>query len=113
MVEAWPRGAFCRKTGRRARRRLAENLFGQGLTANNSSGGCTMKRVNSTFAIAVLGDGVALAIGAETAAAQTLKAVKDRGSLICGVSQGIPGFSNPDDRGNWTGLYVDLGRAIA
>jgi len=72
-----------------------------------------MKRVNSTFAIAVLGVGVALAIGAETASAQTLKAVKDRGSLICGVSQGIPGFSNPDDRGNWTGLDVDLCRAIA
>src|SRR6266480_5641002 len=72
-----------------------------------------MKRVNSTFGIAMLGVCLALAIGAETASAQTLKAVKDRGSLICGVSQGIPGFSNPDDKGNWTGLDVDLCRAIA
>ena len=45
--------------------------------------------------------------------AQTLKAVKDRGSLICGVSQGLPGFSNPDDKGNWTGLDVDFCRAVA
>jgi general L-amino acid transport system substrate-binding protein len=72
-----------------------------------------MKRVNSTFGIAMLGAGLALAIGAEAASAQTLKAVKDRGSLICGVSQGIAGFSNPDDKGNWTGLDVDYCRAIA
>ena len=72
-----------------------------------------MKRENSTFGIAMLSAGLALAIGAETASAQTLKAVKDRGSLICGVSQGIPGFSNPDDKGNWTGLDVDYCRAIA
>jgi general L-amino acid transport system substrate-binding protein len=72
-----------------------------------------MKRENSTFGIAMLSACLALAIGAETASAQTLKAVKDRGSLICGVSQGIPGFSNPDDKGNWTGLDVDYCRAIA
>jgi general L-amino acid transport system substrate-binding protein len=47
------------------------------------------------------------------ATAQTLKKVKDRGSLICGVSQGLPGFSNPDDKGAWTGLDVDFCRAIA
>src|SRR5207245_8528518 len=45
--------------------------------------------------------------------AQTLKKVKDRGSLICGVSQGLPGFSTPDDKGSWTGLDVDYCRAIA
>ena len=30
-----------------------------------------------------------------------------------GVSQGLPGFSNADDSGNWTGLDVDLCRAVA
>ena len=49
----------------------------------------------------------------QAAAAQTLKSVKDRGSLSCGVSQGLPGFSTPDDKGNWTGLDVDVCRAIA
>jgi general L-amino acid transport system substrate-binding protein len=59
--------------------------------------------------------GATLAVGCSVAAAsaQTLKAVKDRGSLICGVSQGLPGFSNPDDKGNWTGFDVDFCRAIA
>ena len=66
-----------------------------------------MKRVVSVL-------GLALAIGLSGQAdAQTLKTVKDRGSLICGVSQGLPGFSNPDDKGNWTGLDVDFCRAIA
>jgi general L-amino acid transport system substrate-binding protein len=57
---------------------------------------------------------VALALGfPAAAAAQTLNTVKQRGTLVCGVSQGLPGFSSPDDRGNWTGLDVDLCRAIA
>src|SRR3974390_581089 len=58
---------------------------------------------------------VLMAVGfARTASkAQTLKAVKDRGSLICGVSQGLPAFSNPDDKGNWTGFDVDFCRAVA
>ncbi len=43
----------------------------------------------------------------------TLQSIKDRGSLSCGVSQGLPGFSAPDDKGNWTGLDVDVCRAIA
>src|SRR5438876_4402874 len=55
----------------------------------------------------------ALGLAATQSHAQTLKAVKDRGSLICGVTQGLPGFSNPDDKGNWTGLDVDFCRAIA
>ena len=57
----------------------------------------------------------AMALSAVPAAlhAQTLKAVKERGSLICGVSQGLAGFSNPDDQGHWTGFDVDFCRAIA
>jgi general L-amino acid transport system substrate-binding protein len=65
-----------------------------------------MKRVVTTLAIAA-------ALAATSASAQTLNTVKQRGSLVCGVSAGLPGFSNPDDRGNWTGLDVDLCRAIA
>jgi general L-amino acid transport system substrate-binding protein len=50
---------------------------------------------------------------AAPASAQVLNNVKQRGSLVCGVSQGIPGFSSPDDKGNWTGMDVDFCRAIA
>ena len=53
------------------------------------------------------------AVAAQPATAQTLKTVMDRGQLSCGVSQGLPGFSAPDDKGNWTGLDVDLCRAVA
>jgi general L-amino acid transport system substrate-binding protein len=66
-----------------------------------------------TRAIVLFGATVAVAFSVPAASAQTLKAVKDRGSLICGVSQGLPGFSNPDDKGNWTGFDVDFCRAIA
>jgi general L-amino acid transport system substrate-binding protein len=67
-----------------------------------------MKRVFSTLALAAM-----IGFAAQAASAQTLKNVRERGTLICGVSQGLPGFSTPDDRGNWTGLDVDLCRAIA
>ena len=56
---------------------------------------------------------LAAGLSAQAASAQTLKTVKDRGQLSCGVSQGLPGFSSPDDKGNWTGLDVDICRAIA
>lgn len=54
-----------------------------------------------------------LAFGAPAAFAGTLDDVKAKGFVQCGVSQGLPGFSNPDDKGEWSGLDVDYCRAIA
>ncbi len=45
--------------------------------------------------------------------AQTLKTVQDRGQLMCGVSEGLPGFSAADGKGAWSGLDVDFCRALA
>ncbi len=45
--------------------------------------------------------------------AATLDDVKAKGAVTCGVSQGLPGFSNPDSEGNWSGLDVDTCRAVA
>ncbi len=45
--------------------------------------------------------------------ATTLEDVKAKGFVQCGVSQGLPGFSNFDDKGNWTGVDVDVCRAVA
>ena len=45
--------------------------------------------------------------------AATLDDVKSKGFVQCGVSQGLPGFSNPDESGNWTGIDVDVCRAVA
>jgi len=66
----------------------------------------------SKLKIALCAAGFMLA-GAAVAEAQTLKAIKDRGSLVCGVSQGLPGFSENDGKGNWNGFDVDFCRAIA
>lgn len=57
--------------------------------------------------------GAFLAASAASADAQTLKAVKDRGAVVCGVSQGLPGFSENDGKGNWSGFDVDFCRALA
>jgi general L-amino acid transport system substrate-binding protein len=43
----------------------------------------------------------------------TLKAVKARGRLVCGVNQGLIGFAYPDNRGRWRGFDVDFCRAMA
>lgn len=42
-----------------------------------------------------------------------LDAVMERGELICGVNTGLAGFSIPDSEGAWTGLDVDVCRAVA
>ena len=46
------------------------------------------------------------------ASAQTLAAIKERGTLACGVSQGVLGFS-AQQNGQWSGLDVDFCRALA
>ena len=33
--------------------------------------------------------------------------------MLCGVNTGLPGFSTPDDKGNWSGFDVDFCRAVA
>jgi general L-amino acid transport system substrate-binding protein len=55
----------------------------------------------------------AVSLSSATASAQTLKAVKERGALACGVSEGLYGFSARDDKGGWSGFDVDLCRALA
>jgi general L-amino acid transport system substrate-binding protein len=47
------------------------------------------------------------------ASAGTLDTVKQRGTLVCGVSAGFAGFSTPDSQGNYKGLDIDYCRALA
>jgi general L-amino acid transport system substrate-binding protein len=65
-----------------------------------------MKRIASILAFAAI-------LIAHGASAQTLKAVKDRGILNCGANGTLAGFGLPDAQGNWTGLDVDVCRAVA
>ncbi|QQP91205.1 amino acid ABC transporter substrate-binding protein [Skermanella sp. TT6] len=67
-----------------------------------------------TKIIAAMGTALAIALGSGAAfAGPTLNAVKQKGFVQCGVNTGLPGFSNPDSQGNWTGLDVDVCRAVA
>jgi general L-amino acid transport system substrate-binding protein len=59
-----------------------------------------------------------LAVGALVGSANaqgggTLATVKQRGELVCGVSTGVTGFSAPDAQGKYSGLDVDVCRALA
>ncbi len=58
---------------------------------------------------------VSIVVARDAMAANTdvLKAVKDRGAVNCGVSEGLYGFSSRDDKGSWSGFDVDLCRALS
>jgi general L-amino acid transport system substrate-binding protein len=62
----------------------------------------------------VLGALFALIAGTPTLlAGSTVAAVKSRGEVGCGVANDLPGFSAPDDAGKWSGIDVDVCRAVA
>lgn len=56
---------------------------------------------------------VALFLSTATCAESILDKVKKRKSLNCGTTMGVAGFSAPDSKGNWTGIEVDVCRAVA
>lgn len=55
----------------------------------------------------------AAAITYERYDTKTLKRTIRRDAVLCGVNTGLPGFSIPDGKGNWTGFDVDFCRAVA
>jgi general L-amino acid transport system substrate-binding protein len=65
-----------------------------------------MNRIVTVLALATI-------VFAQSASAQTLKTVKDRGTLNCGANGTLAGFGLPDAQGKWAGLDVDFCRAIA
>lgn len=64
------------------------------------------------FAIRAAGAAI-VAILAVPASSQTLKTVRERGVLVCGVSQGVLGFSSAGENGAVIGFDADLCRGIA
>ncbi|MEX2643666.1 MAG: amino acid ABC transporter substrate-binding protein [Acetobacterales bacterium] len=56
---------------------------------------------------------VFLAPVAHAADGPTVKAIKDRGALICGSDGTRPGISAPDSQGRWGGFDVEFCRAVA
>ena len=55
----------------------------------------------------------AIVAAAPAFAGKTLDAIKQRGQLVCGVNTGLAGFSQADSQGAWSGLDVDVCKAIA
>src|SRR5665811_723279 len=46
-------------------------------------------------------------------AGKTLDGIKARGQVVCGVNTGLAGFGAADSAGKWSGLDVNVCRAIA
>ena len=70
-----------------------------------------MKMMKST--LAVLTTAAVLGISSFAQAGATLDAVKKKGFVQCGISDGLPGFSYADAKGNYLGIDVDVCRAVA
>ncbi len=65
---------------------------------------------NAIFACLAAG---LLGLAAPASAGPTLDAVRQNGSVRCGVPTGVAGMARPDSQGRWVGLHADICRAIA
>ena len=70
------------------------------------------KIVRAALAAGLAG-GLLLGHALPARAGVTLDAVRQRGHVTCGVNTGVAGFSLPDSKGSWSGLDIDLCRALA
>ena len=70
-------------------------------------------RTGLAIGLAVATAIAAAAITYERYDTKTLKRTIRRDAVLCGVNTGLPGFSIPDEKGNWTGFDVDFCRAVA
>jgi general L-amino acid transport system substrate-binding protein len=88
-------------------------MTGQKLrTGKAKNGGETVKRLG----LVVLGGAFfSMALGSAAAASEktTAEVVRDRGYVICGVTDRIPGFATQGENGTWEGFNIDFCRALA
>jgi general L-amino acid transport system substrate-binding protein len=63
--------------------------------------------------LAALGAASLLGISGLAQAGATLDAVQKKGFVQCGISDGLPGFSFADAKGQFQGIDVDVCRAVA
>src|SRR5262245_21815347 len=76
-------------------------------------GGTMYKTGSQSKAWAVAAGLAALFVSTGAMAGKDVDAIKARGALICGVGTGTAGFMLADSQGKWTGLDVDVCRAVA
>ncbi|MBC7470786.1 MAG: amino acid ABC transporter substrate-binding protein [Ramlibacter sp.] len=72
-----------------------------------------MFKLPAKTTLSVLAASAFMLASAPALAGKTLDAIKSRGQVVCGVNTGLAGFAQADSSGNWTGLDVDVCRAIA
>jgi general L-amino acid transport system substrate-binding protein len=74
-----------------------------------------MKKIAKVFSIQMIVSSLLMvgAVSSAYAETSTLDKVKSAGILKCGVTTGLPGFSNTDAKGNWEGIDVEYCRAVA
>jgi general L-amino acid transport system substrate-binding protein len=89
-------------------KRLAILLLALGLVL----AACTSSDDDTTTTAAADGDATEETT-APAASGSLMKTVIDRGTLICGVNDSVPGFGYTDADGNFAGFDVDYCRAIA
>lgn len=72
-----------------------------------------MTCIGIRLAAAALVAGAAFGLSTGASAQSILEKVKQRGYVSCGASQGVPGLSRPDEKGEWKGFDSDVCRAVA
>jgi general L-amino acid transport system substrate-binding protein len=70
-----------------------------------------LHRVNRLASLLAVSAAAMAALPAQ--AGKTVDGIKARGQVICGVNTGLAGFSAADSSGKWSGLDVDICRAVA
>lgn len=66
-----------------------------------------------TVLASVIAASTAMMATTASAADSTLDKVLSQGFITCGVSTGLPGFSNPNSKGEWEGIDVEYCQALA
>ena len=69
--------------------------------------------LNKVKAMAAIVAAMGAIMAAPAHAGKTIDAIKARGQVICGVNPSLPGFAAADSQGNWSGLDVDVCKAVA
>jgi general L-amino acid transport system substrate-binding protein len=77
---------------------------------NSMTGAC---QPTKTFQIVVALAALCLAVAQPVQAQNRLARIRERGTLVCGIAPGVAGFATVDSRGQYSGLDVDLCRAVA
>ena len=69
--------------------------------------------MKKTMIASLAAAGMLFAVAGQAHAGATLDAVKKKGFVQCGISDGLPGFSYADANGKFSGIDVDVCRGVA